>query len=173
MDDSRKIQLLWDKLAIDQLMIRFGRALDTHDWPAYRTCFSDEIEVDFKDLTGHEPVTVNADLWTAFARAALEPVRCLHQYTNHLVDIRGDLATSVLYMEAKHFRTSDRGSAENTQHGWYENRYERSNGRWLITRLGHHLAWITGNEGVLDLSSPEVRSAFEAVFGPSPAQVAA
>lgn len=173
MDDARKLQLLWDKLAIDQLMLQFGRALDQHDWTAYRDCFADEIEVDFADLTGRPPVRVAADRWTDFARAALDPVRCLHQYSNHLVHVQGDSATSVLYMEAKHFRATDRGGSENVQHGWYENDFARIDGRWRITRLRQRLAWVTGNEGVLDLGRPEVGTAFAAVFGaPAPAEEA-
>lgn len=168
MDDGRKLQLLWDKLAIDQLMLQFGRALDMHDWVAYRACFADEVEVDFGDLTGRPPVAVSSDLWTAFARAALEPVRCLHQYSNHLVHVHGDAATSVLYMEAKHFRATDRGGSENVQHGWYENSFERRDGRWQITRLCQRIAWVSGNEGVLELGRPEVVAAFAAVFGTAP-----
>lgn len=167
MDDARKLQLLWDKLAIDQLMLQFGRALDLHDWDAYRACFVDELEVDFGDLTGQPPRRVRADVWTAFARAALQPVRCLHQYSNHLVRIDGDAASSVLYMEAKHFRASERGHAENVQHGWYENGYVRTAAGWRITHLRQRIAWVSGNEGVLDLGRPEVQAAFAAVFGPA------
>jgi len=167
MDDARKVQLLWDKLAVEQLMLQFGQALDRHDWVAYRRCFTDRIDVDFRDLVGLPPVRVDADRWTAFAKAALDSVKCLHQYTNHLVHVRGDYADGVLYMEAKHFRLTERGGCENVQHGWYENTYTRVDGNWKISKLGQRLAWVSGNEGVLDLHSAAVRAEFEAVFGPA------
>lgn len=164
MDDAFKLHLLWEKLALDQLMLGFGRALDLHDWPAYRACFADEFTVDFSDLLARPACRVRADTWTAFARAALEPVRCLHRYTNHVVSVRGEQATSVLYMEANHFRPGEGGGAEYTQHGWYENSFTRVEGRWRISVLRQRIAWCRGSESVLALDRPEVGAALEAVF---------
>lgn len=156
MDDARRLQLLWDKLAIDQLMLRFGRALDLHDWEAYRACFADRVEIDFGDLLGRGPKVVDADAWTAFARAALEPVTCLHRYTNHLVTVKGDAAESVLYMEACHFLGSAGGTRENVQHGWYENRFVRDAGHWKIGRLRQRIVAVTGDPHLLDLGAARV-----------------
>lgn len=58
MTDAEKIGVLWEERAITSVMLRFGRALDLGDWPAYRSCFIDPVDIDFKRLTGFEEVRV-------------------------------------------------------------------------------------------------------------------
>jgi hypothetical protein len=167
MDAARKLELLWDKLAVEDVMLRFGRALDLHDWAMYRETLLDEIEVDFQSLTGQPPVRVTADLWTRFAQVALEPLRTLHQYSNHRVSVRGERATSVLYMEARHHLPGAHGSPYLTQLGWYENEFVRSGGHWKIAKLRQHLQWTTGNAALIDFANPELQQVFAQVFGAS------
>jgi hypothetical protein len=164
MDAARKLELLWDKLAVEDVMLRFGRALDLHDWAMYRDTLLDEIQVDFQSLTGQPPVRVAADLWTRFAQVALEPLRTLHQYSNHRVSVRGDRATSVLYMQARHYRPAAGDSPYLTQLGWYENEFVRNGGHWKIAKLRQHLQWTTGNEALIDFANPELRQVFAQVF---------
>lgn len=166
MDDAARLALLWDRTAIHDVMLRFGRALDTHDWPLYRSCFQDEIEVDFEDLTGMKARRVTADLWTDFARAALSPLKVHHTYANHLITVTGDEAEGVLYHNSRHRRATDRGSDTNYQFGWYENRYRRAGDGWLISRLCHRIHWIDGNDRLLDHSAdPEFGRLAALVFG--------
>ena len=155
---------LWDRTEIDQLMLRFGRALDLHDWPMYRATFTDRIDVDFRDLTGQPPSTVDADLWTDFARLILTPVTVLHQYSNHVIHIDGDGATSILYHVSRHHRANDRGASENVQYGWYDNGYTRTPQGWRISRLKHCFQWVEGNDRLLENSDPEFADVSRRVF---------
>ena len=52
---EQKVDLLWDKLAISELMNAFGRALDLQDWDLYRSCLCDSLVIDFQRLTGAAP----------------------------------------------------------------------------------------------------------------------
>ena len=155
---------LWDRSQIDQLMFRFGRALDLHDWPMYRSTFVDRIDVDFRDLTGQPQVTVDADLWTEFARLVLSPLTVLHQYSNHVIDVDGDAATSVLYHVSRHHRANDRGASENVQYGWYENAYVRTAQGWRIARLKHCFQWVEGNDRLLERTDAEFIDVSRRVF---------
>ncbi len=157
---------LWDRSQIDQLMFRFGRALDLHDWPMYRSTFLDRIDIDFRDLTGQPPVTVDADLWTEFARLVLSPVKALHQYSNHVIALDGDAATSTLYHVCRHHRASDRGGSENVQYGWYENAYARTAQGWRIARLKHSFQWVEGNDRLLERTDDEFNDVCRRVFAP-------
>lgn len=164
MTDGEKIAALWERAQIEEVMLDFGRALDRGDWALYRTCFAERIRVDFERLTGFPEIEVDADEWTRFAQLALEPVRRHHQYSNFSAQVDGDHAVAMIYMVARHFRMTDRGSAENTQYGWYENSFARRNGRWCITRLSHHFQWVTGNDALFDFSEPELAAHMASLF---------
>lgn len=164
MTAEEKIDLLWQKSEIERVMLSFGRALDTGDWPLYRSCFADRIRVDFERLTGFPEIEIDADSWTRFAALALGQVRRHHQYSNFSARIQGDEAVAVIYMVARHFRMTDRGASENTQYGWYENSFSRQGGQWRIVRLSHQFQWVSGNDALFDFSEPELAAQMATIF---------
>lgn len=164
MTHEEKIAILWERGAIETVMLNFGRALDLGDWTLYRSCFADRIRIDFERLTGFPEIEVDADAWARFAELALSPVRRHHQYSNFVADIDGDTATAMTYMVARHFKMTDRGAAENTQYGWYDNKFEKQEGAWKITRLSHHFSWVSGNDGLFDFAEPTLAAQMAIVF---------
>jgi hypothetical protein len=163
---AEKIEALWTRSQVEAVMLRFGRALDLGDWPAYRSCFTDRFRVNFERLTGQPEVYVDADLWTQFAQVILSPVRRHHQYSNLSVSVDGDRAEAVIYMVARHWKATDGGCPEYTQVGWYENTFARFAGEWKITRLVHSYQWVSGNGGLFDFSDPELQQVMRRVFAP-------
>ncbi len=161
-----KVELLWDKHAIAELMLQFGRALDRKDWASYRSCLADRLEVDFQKLTGFAPVETDSGLWTEFAEVALAPWLTHHQYSNTSISVRGDHAQATVYMVARHSFTSD-SRRWNTQYGWYENQFERCEGGlgWRITRLGHHFQWLSGEPDLLDATNEKLTTLVTRIFG--------
>jgi SnoaL-like domain len=159
MTAQEKIDLLWERSEIERVMLAFGRALDTGDWPLYRSCFADRIRVDFERLTGFPEIDIDADSWTRFAALALGQVRRHHQYSNFSVE-----AVAVIYMVARHFRMTDRGASENTQYGWYENSFSKQDGQWKIVRLSHQFQWVSGNDALFDFSEPELAAQMATIF---------
>lgn len=160
------VRRLWEKSQVEAVMLRFGRALDTGDWPAYRSCFADRFKVNFERLTGHPEVYVDADLWTRFAEIILSPVRRHHQYSNMAVSIEGERAEAIVYMVARHWKATDGGCPEYTQVGWYENTFERIRGEWKITRLLHTYQWVSGNGALFDFADPALVAVMAQVFAP-------
>lgn len=161
---EKKVNLLWDKLAISELMNAFGRSLDLHDWALYRQCFLDEFEVDFQRLTGFAPVRVRADLWTRFAELALAPLTVHHQYSNFTAKIAGDTAHATIYMVARHHSPTD--LRWNTQYGWYENDFVRTDDGfgWKISKLRHDFQWIAGAPDLIDMSNPNTVRVVREIF---------
>tara|TARA_R110002110_G_scaffold413729_1_gene641558 strand:+ start:39674 stop:40222 length:549 start_codon:yes stop_codon:yes gene_type:complete len=162
-----KIDLMWDKMAINDLMNSFGRALDLHDWEAYERCFCDSLEVDFQRLTGHEPVLTSARAWTRFAECALGRLTVHHQYSNQAVTVSGDEASSVVYMVARHLNPDN--ASWNTQYGWYENTFARCDGGfgWQIKRLRHDFQWTSGVPDIIDMNDADCQQAMAEVFSPA------
>ena len=163
---AQMIETLWARSQVEAVMLRFGRALDVGDWPAYRSCFADRFRVNFERLTGQPEVYVDADLWTRFAEVILSPVRRHHQYSNLTVSVEGDRAEAVIYMVARHWKATDSGSSEYTQIGSYENTYGYSEGQWKITRLLHTYQWVSGNGGLFDFGDPQLVKIMAQVFAP-------
>lgn len=165
MDDSQKVQVMWDRQEVAAVMLRFGRALDTHDWPLYRACFTDTLEVDFLDLTGRPATTVTAAAWTEFARCCLERLTVMHQYSNFHIDVDGPVAHGVFYHVSRHYLPTKQGESTYYQYGWYTNTFVRSGDDWQISKLKHQFQWCDGNPTLIDQTDPAWQAAAEQVFG--------
>jgi hypothetical protein len=160
------LESLWTRSQVEAVMLKFGRALDMGDWPAYRSCFADRFRVNFERLTGQPEVHVDADLWTRFAQVILSPVRRHHQYSNMSVTVQGERAQGIIYQVSRHWKSTDGGACEYTQIGWYENTFGCFDGVWKITRLLHTYQWVSGNGALFDFSDPELIAVMAQVFAP-------
>jgi hypothetical protein len=164
MTRDEKIDALWEERCVHQAILRFGRALDTGDWAAYRACFTTPVNIDFKRLTGQEEVRVDADLWTRFAEQILSPVRRHHTYSNFSITLDGARAHALVYMTSRHWRSTDIGVSYNTQYGSYDFWLERRDGEWLMTRVKHDFQWVDGTAALLDVSDPDLQKTMGQVF---------
>ena len=67
--DNASLQLLLDRAEISDVQLRYATGVDMRDWKLFRSCFADEIEVDFTSVfAGGGPRTVSGDQWTEAAR---------------------------------------------------------------------------------------------------------
>jgi hypothetical protein len=156
---------LLDRQRISEVMLRFGRGLDLHDWEMYAATLDDEFDVNFFDLTGQAPARTNPVAWARFAKACLERLTLQHQYSNFAIDIRGDEADGVFYYIARHRMPNRFGADDYTQYGWYENSFRKTDSGWKITKLKHSFQWSDGNPTLIDATDPEWQAAAAAVFG--------
>ena len=101
-EEQAQLARIADHQAIYDLMIRFGRGLDSKDWALYRSCFADRVIVDFAQSTGRAARSVPADGFVEFARLRQRGHSAFHQYSNFQVTITGDRARCILYMAARH-----------------------------------------------------------------------
>ena len=164
MTDQEKLDVLWDERAITAVMRRFGRSLDLGDWPGYRSCFTDKVQIDFKRLTGVAEVQVDADDWTVFAERILSPVRRHHVFTNFDIRLDGDGAFAIVYMTSRHWKATDMGASEYNQYGWYDVWFQRHGEDWKICRIKHDFQWVSGNNALFDMQEPGLVAAMRTVF---------
>ena len=158
---------LLDRQRIIDVMLSFGRGLDLRDWDLYISTLADPFEVDFFDLTGRPAATTTPAKWGRVARANLQRLVVMHQYSNFHVTVRGDDAEGIFYHVSRHRLPNRYGDDQYTQYGWYDNRFRRINNEWKITRLKHTFLWCDGNPALIDLSDPEFQAAAADVFGPA------
>lgn len=163
-DTTAAVRELVDRQNVTNTMLRFGRALDLHDWAAYASTLDDTLELDFFDLTGRPATTTTAAAWAHFTSIALGPLVVMHQYSNFDITVQGDVAQAVVYHVSRHRRPNRHGDDQYTQYGWYENSFRRTPSGWRITHLKHSFQWCDGNPNLIDLTDPELTAAADAVF---------
>ncbi|HVQ93818.1 MAG TPA: nuclear transport factor 2 family protein [Mycobacteriales bacterium] len=159
------VRELYDRQQITDVMLRFGRGLDLHDWDMYAATLADPFEVNFFDLTGRQPAVTTPDVWAKFASACLEPLAVYHQYSNFHINLHGDEADGVFYFTARHRLPNKHGDDHYTQYGWYENSFRREASGWKISKLKHGFQWCDGNPLLIDFTNPDWQRAADTVFG--------
>ncbi|MXW25077.1 MAG: nuclear transport factor 2 family protein [Dehalococcoidia bacterium] len=152
-DDA--LRTLLDRQAISDTVLRYATGIDMRDWEAYRSCFTDEVEIDFTSWSGGEPSTMRGDDWTAGVRAGLSGLQATqHISTNHVITFAegGDEATCVSYMQAQHYLPNDEGDNTLTLGGYYTNTLVRTEDGWRIRRCQLNVTWTTGNKHIFVLA---------------------
>lgn len=151
--------------AISDLHYRFGEALDTNDWPLYRSCLDDPVTAHYEGA-GLPPVTVAADDWTSFVAAAVEVQQTVHYFAN--VSVRrlpdGQIGCRFNHQSCHRVETRGVGEPTNIQYGTYRTIVTERDGRWVISSIHHTVAWATGNPALVDTTTPAFQTAFSRVF---------
>lgn len=143
-----------DRTAISDLLIRFAGSIDTRDWAAYRSCFADSIEVDYRSLIGGEVLKVTGAAWTERARQSFAGFDVTwHQSTNHVHRVEGDRAHCTAYLCAEHFVNTEGARESWTLGGTYRTELIRSREGWKIERLALDVLWSRGNPDVFALAA--------------------
>jgi 3-phenylpropionate/cinnamic acid dioxygenase small subunit len=159
--ENGDLQLLLDRAAISDVQLRYATGLDTRDWPLFRTCFADEIEVDFSSIFGGAaPRIVSADRWVEGARRTISGLAATqHMITNHVITVEGDNATCIAYVQARHHLPNDKGANSQTMFGYYTNHFIRSAQGWKIKRCKLTVTWNEGNWGIFELARERFQAA--------------
>ncbi len=143
-----------DRMAISDVLIRFTCAIDSRDWMAYRSCFADCIEIDYRSLIGGDVLSESGDAWTERARQSFAGFEATqHFISNHACELNGDRATCSTYVCAEHFVAA--GSAQEfwTMGGVYRTEFERAVTGWRIDALKLDVRWSRGNPGIFELAA--------------------
>lgn len=117
-----------DREGIVEVLVRYARAIDTKDWPLFRTCFVDDVTADYGDIGRWHGVE---DL-TAFMVSAHAGMGCTqHSLSNFTIDIEGDTSRSVTYVHTVTVLARHPDDWVDTM-GIYEDRLHRGSEGWRI-----------------------------------------
>jgi hypothetical protein len=115
--------------AIKQLKARYCRYLDTKDWIAWRTLFSDDFRSDTAQAGGK--VIVGADEFVAFTHRSLGERATVHQV--HAPEIELSSPTTAKGVWALEDVVRLAPGVNLRGYGHYRETYEKVDGRWVIT----------------------------------------
>jgi hypothetical protein len=74
-----------DRSGVADLICRFQRAFDTHDWGDLESCLQPRVQVDYSDLRGLPPQQESASSYCEKRKDALDHLDLQHNYTNLVV----------------------------------------------------------------------------------------
>ena len=115
--------------AIKQLKARYCRYLDTKDWQAWRSLFSDDFLSDTSPAGGK--VIQGADDFVAFTRKSLRSLATVHQVHAPEIELMSPTTARRVWALEDVVRF---GPGVNLRgYGHYTETYEKVDGQWLIT----------------------------------------
>ena len=74
-----------DRFGVADLICRFQRAFDAHDWGELEQCLVPQLQVDYGDLRGLPPRQESASSYCEQRKDALDHLDLQHNYTNLVV----------------------------------------------------------------------------------------
>ena len=123
-------QLVADRIALQDLLLKYAAGVDERDFELYRSCFADDVEV----VGFGEEAVHGADAWLDFVKAALQqygPTQ--HMLGPQLAKVEGDEASTRTDVQALHY-LKERQDSTLTLWATYKSKMRRIDGEWRIVR---------------------------------------
>lgn len=159
---EERLRLLLDRMEISDVIYRYASSIDMRDWDSYRSCFTEEIEVEVPFFRGGSPTVLPADEWVEAVRRGLSGLQATqHISTNHQITVRGDEATCISYMYVTHYLPSQRGEDFWIIGGYYTTRLVRTPLGWRIRGFRQTVTWSRGDRSILALARQRSRDTHE------------
>jgi hypothetical protein len=124
-----------DRAQITEVLIRYATGIDSKDWPLFRTCWTDEVDLDYGELGRFTDADAFTDLF-AQIHDAMGPT--YHRLSNFVIDSDGDSATARTYVHAVLMVTSEDNSPWVDAVGHYDDVLVRASDGWRIRRRTAH-----------------------------------
>jgi hypothetical protein len=137
------LQELADRAAIVDAAIAYATALDTRDWAALGSLFTEDARWEHRGSGErlHGPDAIVARISAGVDR--LDATQ--HLNGNHVAAVHGDEAEHTCYFQAQHVR----GGEKFLGAGRYEDRLRRTPLGWRFTHRTIISVWSEGNRAVL------------------------
>ncbi len=138
-----------DREEIYDLMVRYGRATDTHDIELARTCFAADVSAQYEPFG--RPLEDYDALMTSWIEG-LEPIQTSHHFSNFTYEIDGNDGSYSCLLIAQHWPRGTEAFGDTPMYivgARYDNRVRRTPEGWRITRLHLRTLWGSGDPDVL------------------------
>lgn len=117
---------------VSEVLVRYATGIDRRDWELFRTCFTEDCQVDYGKMpTGEVLQWTRAEDITAWMEAAHRDMgHTLHRITNQRVEPDGDGVTACSYVDV--LLTTPDGRLTMNGAGFYDDRLVRTTDGWKI-----------------------------------------
>ena len=140
MTDAEKLQFVLDRMQIGEVIHRYPVSIDARDWKLFRSIFTDEIEVYLgPPIEKPKMRTVVADKFTEQVTGVIRQFDVTqHFLTDYHVEVNGNDALWVSYMQARHFK---QGQPTWDMGGYYTYNLLRVGDDWKIPKYTLTVTW--------------------------------
>lgn len=146
MTDSEKIQILWDKQSIVEVMYKFARALDRMDGELMKACYWEDAIEQHQDPIFPDLFFWDGNAWE-FVPIAMKGFQALkatqHRVSNPLIELQGDQASAECYVWAYHVTEEGGVEKEGILGGRHLFKMERRDDDW---RIAHRVTLFDWNQ---------------------------
>ncbi len=134
-----------DKAQIAEVLIRYATGIDFKDWKLFRTCWADEVDIDYGDLgTFTDP-----DAFTTLMEQIHGGMgQTYHRISNIVVDVDADRATARSYVHAVLQAVPDDNGSWIDALGHYDDELVRTSDGWRIAKRTINIARVMSAAGV-------------------------
>jgi hypothetical protein len=154
-----RARALRDEAEIADLICSYAAGIDMRDWTLFRSCFTDEIETDFRTIGDMDLFRGPADDWVKVVRGFIEGLdSSQHLMGNIAVEVDGDQAVARSYVQAQHMLATDLGEPQYILAGHYRHELVRTPQGWRSRKYGLTIQWTSGNRYLLQLASERSKS---------------
>jgi 3-phenylpropionate/cinnamic acid dioxygenase small subunit len=138
------LQQVSDRIEIDDLLIRYSRAIDDKDWGLLDSCFTPDAEVDYVSSGGIKGRYPEVRAWLEKALAAFPTT--VHYVTNSQVELDGDRASARTAVYNPMFFPNPDGSQHHFAVGaYYVDELQRTDAGWRIVKRLEEQAFLEGS----------------------------
>lgn len=144
----------------------YAEGLDSKNWPLVRSCFADEVLIDYGPLSapsGPADVPRKADDWLVYLQSVINGFDITrHAITNHRFAISDGEVSCRAYLTADHILFPEPGNPhigpeDNiTIVGEYNNTYGEFAGQWKIIKSELVVNYSYGNPGLFERATQRV-----------------
>ena len=144
-----KLREIADRLEINEVLTRYGRAVDRKDWDLYRQVFTADAAIDYTSAGGIAGDTEAQATWLAEALAQFPATQ--HMIANIGIEFTGDDPATVEAMFHNPMVMPDKSAW--VTGGWYHHEMIRTDDGWRSRSLVEESAYFSGMP--TDLDRPE------------------
>ncbi|WP_433440750.1 nuclear transport factor 2 family protein [Nonomuraea sp. CA-141351] len=138
------LQQLADRSAIVEVVTRYATALDTKDWTALGSLFTEDATWEY---VGGGELLSGPDAIVARIAETLQPLQVTqHLFGNHTVRLDGDEAEHTCYVQAQHVRFD---GEKYLGAGCYNDHLRRTPDGWRFTHRRLTSVWSHGDPAVV------------------------
>lgn len=150
---SLTVETLLARAEISDVVHRYATGIDRRDWALFRSCFADEIEIDFETWNSLPARRLGGDDWVAGVRSGLSGFDATqHVSSNHVHTIAGPEATCVSYMMALHHIVEGDERKMQAIGGFYTNQLRRGADGWRIHACKLTVTWERGDRALFQVA---------------------
>jgi 3-phenylpropionate/cinnamic acid dioxygenase small subunit len=133
-----------DKEQIAEVLVRYATGIDSKDWPLLRSCWTDEIDVDYQQLGRFTSADALTEVMTRL-HENMGPT--YHRLSNFVIAVDGDRATARSYVHAVLMLQPDDSTNWVDALGHYDDIFVRTQGGWRIReRLSRTARTLAGGD---------------------------